>query len=625
MSPRIRVAENVVLEPWDFMSHIHGVGLSRTGKSKLIELIVRDFITKRVPFCLVDPHGTLYNAILDWLVVMKFDRPLTLFDPARGTGFNPFRTPYTTEAQIMTKTDRLVSATLMAWGITDAAAIPKLTKLLTAIYYVILEQHLPISVFDVFLDFSRERERTAVRNSTQSDWVRHQLGKLCAKTRSGYEAYLDSVDNKLRVFAHAQVRQVFTAPPIDLRALVDSRGMLLANLQADEEDRIGEEANRVIGTLLVNEFWEITRKRQTAKEFYLVIDECQRFMTPDVGAMLAEGAKYGLHLLLFHQDRSQVTSRAGALRNAQTKIAFSTEESPLPRRHFVLRRADHSSFRGIVLPVTEFKVSREKREALITRLTKDFLASEPIDAIPVFEAPISTHEPATRHYVTVDAETETPVALLPPSAPRREKPAQQVTARARRVIPEPPTVEHTALSLAPTALGRGGAQHKYLQQLVKRWGEDKGYLATIEKPILGGVGSVDVALERDGVRIACEISITTSVEHELGNVEKCLAADFTHVAFIASEKKVLTKAKKVIAGALSETSAERVQFFAPEDFLLFLEELDAQAASKEETVRGYKVKVKYRPVNEEEKKVRKKAINQTILQALKRLKDSDGK
>jgi hypothetical protein len=611
----------VALEPWDFTSHVHGVGLSRTGKSKLIELIVRDFITKRIPFCLIDPHGTLYHAVLDWLTVMKFDRPLALFEPARGTGFNPFTTLHTTEAQIMTKTDRLVSATLMAWGITDVSAIPKLTKLLTAIYYVILEQRLPVAVFDVFLDYTRGKERAAIRDRTRSEWVRHQLGKLCVKTQSAYEAYLDSVDSKLRVFAHAQVRQVFAAPPIDLRALVDRRGMLLVNLQADEEDRIGEEANRVIGTLLVNEFWEITRKRQTPKEFYLVIDECHRFTTPDVGSMLAEGAKYGLHLLLFHQDRSQVRTHEGALRNAQTKLMFSTEDSPLPKRHFVLRRANHSTERGVVLQVTEFKVSQEKREALIARLTKDFVASEPIDAIPIFEAPLSEYQPKARDSIVVDAEIETPIAL-PPPAPQKEKPEKQVTARACPVAPKPSAVEHAPPRQVPSALGRGGAQHKYLQQLVKRWGEDKGYRATIEKPILGGVGSVDVALERDGIRIACEISVTTSVDHELGNIEKCLAADFTHVVFIASEKKVLTKAKKVIGGALSEASFERVQFFAPEDFFLFLEELDAQAASREETVRGYKVTVKYRAIPEADRYARKQAISKTILQALKRLKDT---
>ena len=75
-------------------------------------------------------------------------------------------------------------------------------------------------------------------------------------------------------------------------------------------------------------------------------------------------------------------------------------------------------------------------------------------------------------------------------------------------------------------LGRGGQQHKYLQQLVKRIVEDKGYKATIEKAILKGMGKVDVALEKHERSIACEISVTSTEDYELSNLQKCLAGGF---------------------------------------------------------------------------------------------------
>jgi type IV secretory pathway TraG/TraD family ATPase VirD4 len=365
---RLRIAENVYLESRDLISHIHGMGLSRTGKSKLIEMIVRDFIIKEVPFCLIDPHGTLYNAILDWLVVMEFEQQITLFDPSRGTvGFNPFKSDHETEAQIMTKAERLVSATFIAWKIADTSSTPRLTKMLTCLYYVMVEQQLPVNVFDAFLNYDKDRERAAILSRTKSEWVRFELGKLCEKNRTAYEAYIDSVDNKLRMFVHPQVRKVLSIEPLDLEAITRG-GMLLVNLQAATDNTIGAESNGVLGTLLVNEFWEITYKRQKPREFFLIIDECHRYMTPDIAAMLAEGAKYGLHLMLFHQDRSQVRAFEGALKNAQTKIFFSTEEDPLPQRTFTLRRADHTRLRAQTLPVKTFHVSQEEREALIAKL-----------------------------------------------------------------------------------------------------------------------------------------------------------------------------------------------------------------------------------------------------------------
>jgi len=131
-------------------------------------------------------------------------------------------------------------------------------------------------------------------------------------------------------------------------------------------------------------------------------------------------------------------------------------------------------------------------------------------------------------------------------------------------------------------------------------------------------------LEKDGTRtIACEISVTTSVEHEIGNLQKCLAVGFEHVVLISPEKKVLNSAKAAASVQLEAEQAKRLKFFSPEEFFSFLEEEDATTAGKEQTVRGYKVKVKYKAVNETEKKARKKVIAETVLQALRKMKEKN--
>ena len=50
----------------------------------------------------------------------------------------------------------------------------------------------------------------------------------------------------------------------------------------------------------------------------------------------------------------------------------------------------------------------------------------------------------------------------------------------------------------------------------------------MEEPLSSG-GKVDVALRREGHSLACEISVTTTAEHEIGNVEKCLKAGLDEV------------------------------------------------------------------------------------------------
>jgi excisionase family DNA binding protein len=127
--------------------------------------------------------------------------------------------------------------------------------------------------------------------------------------------------------------------------------------------------------------------------------------------------------------------------------------------------------------------------------------------------------------------------------------------------------------------GRGGEQHKYLQQLIKRWAEGRGYEVTIEKPILDGLGSVDVALEKENRSIACEISVTTNADHEIRNVQKCLAAGFDEVILISSEKKVLTSVRHALVSALSTAQYRQVKFVTPEEAFSFIDGLEAKSLS----------------------------------------------
>jgi hypothetical protein len=131
---------------------------------------------------------------------------------------------------------------------------------------------------------------------------------------------------------------------------------------------------------------------------------------------------------------------------------------------------------------------------------------------------------------------------------------------------------------------------------------------------------VDVSLERDESKIACEISVTSTSEQELSNVEKCLSAGYEKIILCAPERKSLEKIRTFILENLDDTGKEKVLFFQPEELLFYLEEEAAKAGTREERVKGYKVKVQYQPVKDIEKKTKREAVGQVILQALRRLK-----
>ena len=60
-------------------------------------------------------------------------------------------------------------------------------------------------------------------------------------------------------------------------------------------------------------------------------------------------------------------------------------------------------------------------------------------------------------------------------------------------------------------------QHRYLQTLIKRMAESRGYVAKTEVLTPDGNGRVDVSLERNGKRIAVEVSVTTTDTWETHN------------------------------------------------------------------------------------------------------------
>ena len=175
-----------------------------------------------------------------------------------------------------------------------------------------------------------------------------------------------------------------------------------------------------------------------------------------------------------------------------------------------------------------------------------------------------------------------------------------------------------ALPTAP--LGRGGPQHKYLQELIKRWADANGWRATIEKPILDGLGSVDVALEKGEHTVACEVSVASTSAYEVSNIQKCLAAGFNAVVSIVVDKRTLGKMREALSTQVSEADAERVQILTPDALFPFLHQLDVEPATATKTVRGYKVRVKYRSAADADAAARTRTITQTIVGALKRLK-----
>ena len=159
--------------------------------------------------------------------------------------------------------------------------------------------------------------------------------------------------------------------------------------------------------------------------------------------------------------------------------------------------------------------------------------------------------------------------------------------------PEPVTQPKKVRKMPPVVatMGKGGRRHKYLQHMVTQCAQQRGWRATIEMPTGKGGESIDVVLEREKRRIACEISVTSTVELELGNLKKCLAAGFTEIVMVCDEAKTLAGLKREAEKVVGLEALKGVRFMSPDEMFADERLLAEDLVSEEQVVRGYKVKV----------------------------------
>ena len=151
-------------------------------------------------------------------------------------------------------------------------------------------------------------------------------------------------------------------------------------------------------------------------------------------------------------------------------------------------------------------------------------------------------------------------------------------------------------------MGRGGEQHQSIQQRLKALAEELGFRATIEKVVLDGQGSVDLALEKESCAIACEIAITTTTDHEFGNIKKCIKA------------------------GLEPPESSRVQYFTPDQFISWLRDFAptitappvSPPAPTERTIRGYKVRRTAAKLSEEERRTKEELALKAMAETMKK-------
>jgi len=491
-----------------------------------------------------------------------------------------------------------------------------------------------------------------------------------------FQSYIDNLDGTTRIFFDTQFssssyvatkKQILTRlwgvlsnstlermfsnrkNKVDILEAMNSGRIVLINTA---KDLLKTDGCHILGRFFIAQIAQAVLERAGQPEdkrlpFLVYIDEAQEYFDDHIETLLNQARKYRVGIHLAHQNLGQLSPRlkANLMSNTSTKLVggvsskdageFASDMNTEARIiQGAKKRRNHTEFalwvKNLTTQAVKISVPFGSIENEPTLLEEEY--SRLIDknrslysALPD-ERHVPVPQKKTERYAEKKDDIPSKVSII--KEPRKrdvvDVAKQDDTARGLEEKEEPIVNQEPARLQKPPVLktqtlGRGGSQHQYLQGLVKKLAEERGFSAIIEENMLGGKGSVDVSLSKGERKLAVEISVTTTPEHELGNIRKCLAGGYDKVILLSHEKSHIRKVRAYVLEQLEEELSGRVQFLMPEEFITFLDQEIAEEAQTVSTVRGYKVKVNYTALNESEKQQRKEAIAKIILQSMKKM------
>jgi hypothetical protein len=310
----------------DRRAHLYAIGKTGTGKSTLLETLIRQDLINGEGLALFDPHGDLVERVV--AAVPEERRGDLLYlnvpDPALSLRFNPL-------GQIRAEDQPLAAAGLVevfqklwpdSWG-------PRLEHVLRNTLLALLETQ-TATLADIPKLFGDPLYRKRVVGQLSNAPVRSfWQGEYERYSPSQRAQVIAPVENKVGAFlADPRVYRILAEPGelINPRKVMDDGKILLVNLS---KGRIGEGPAALLGSLLVASLGLAGLSRtdvpeEERRDFYVYLDEFHTFATLSLATMLSELRKYRVCLILAHQYLSQVEAaiRDAVLGNVGTVISF---------------------------------------------------------------------------------------------------------------------------------------------------------------------------------------------------------------------------------------------------------------------------------------------------------------
>lgn len=316
----------------DRNTHFYVIGATGTGKTKFIEYLIQQDIANGNGFGVIDPHGDLIEDIKGFLVNHLedqisqdafLDRIILIdpTDPEYTVIFNPLeKMPNISVAE---QASELVSSFRKIWS--DSWGV-RMEDLMRNSMISLGETELGLIDLPTFL--TNRSFRKATLQKVSHTIAQEYFRRFDSMTDRSQITWIEPVMNKINAFlSDERIRHIFSLnkSSFNLRDIMDQKKILLIKL---DKGRLKDSAN-LLGSLFMAKIQMAAFSRSDIPQekrvpFYLYIDEFQNFANDSFSVILSEARKYGLSLIMAHQNLAQIptTLRSTVLGNTGIQVVF---------------------------------------------------------------------------------------------------------------------------------------------------------------------------------------------------------------------------------------------------------------------------------------------------------------
>ena len=621
------VETTVTIDDEARLRHTHIIGATGVGKSTLIANMIFEDIKHGNGCALFDPHGDICEDILARISEYRKD-DVIIIDPSDSDfpiGFNLLGAK--TDIEKIVLSSDLVSAfkqRTTSWG-------DNIQAVLSNAINTFLESSKSGTLIELKRFLLEESFRKQFLESVDDQSIHYYWQYEYPLVKKGIAPLLTRIDTFLRPKI---VRSMLAQTDgIDFKTCIEEKKIILIKLS---QGLIGEDNSYLLGSLFLSKLNQAIRARQSiSKEerhpYYIYLDEFQNFITPSITSILSGARKYGLGLILTHQELTQIDdikTLNSVISNPNIRICFRLGDNDASKLENGFSYFEQDDLQSLGIGQAIIRVGISKNDF---NLTTDPL--QEIDSTTSETIKASVVQNTRSRYAKPKKEVQKILDSLLPKFSKKEKNSEESPQTIRgesengisdmveptegkSIVVSSPFEEQKQAYLKQAEEQETISKHRSLQNYVKTMARQRGFKATLEEEIKNG--RVDVGLTKGKIRIAVEISVTNTIDYEVQNIQKCVDAKYNLVFLICENQTHLENIRKSALKVITKKSHKLIHFFESSRLSEYLDALEPKGNLSEKRVRGFRVKLNYSTDSDGAKK--KKSLTEIIMQALRKRK-----